>query len=42
LFPFGGAPLQGPAAIWFDETRAVTPLETRELKGLPDTYPFGL
>jgi protein-L-isoaspartate(D-aspartate) O-methyltransferase len=28
--------------IWFDETSAVTPLETRELEGLPDTYPFGL
>jgi protein-L-isoaspartate(D-aspartate) O-methyltransferase len=28
--------------IWFDETRAVTPLETKELEGLPDTYPFGL
>ena len=28
--------------IWFDETTAVTPLETRELEGLPDTYPFGV
>ncbi len=28
--------------IWFDETRAVTPFETSELEGLPDTYPFGL
>ena len=28
--------------IWFDETSAVTPLETRELEGLPDTYPFGV
>ena len=28
--------------IWFDETSAVTPLQTQELKGLPDTYPFGL
>jgi protein-L-isoaspartate(D-aspartate) O-methyltransferase len=28
--------------IWFDETQAVTPLKTRELKGLPDTYPFGV
>jgi len=27
---------------WFDETRAITPLKTRELEGLPDTYPFGL
>jgi len=28
--------------IWFDETRAVAPLKTHELEGLPDTYPFGL
>ena len=28
--------------IWFDETRAVTPLTTKTLQGLPDTYPFGL
>jgi protein-L-isoaspartate(D-aspartate) O-methyltransferase len=28
--------------IWFDETRAVSPLGTKQLEGLPDTYPFGL
>lgn len=28
--------------IWFDETEAVTPIETHEVAGLPDTYPFGL
>ena len=28
--------------IWFDESKAITPLLTEELKGLPDTYPFGL
>lgn len=28
--------------IWFDETSAVSPFETQELAGLPDTYPFGL
>ena len=28
--------------IWFDTTSAVTPLDTTELKGLPDTYPFGV
>ena len=28
--------------IWFDESQAITPLRTGELKGLPDTYPFGL
>ena len=28
--------------VWFDATQAVTPFETKELAGLPDTYPFGL
>jgi protein-L-isoaspartate(D-aspartate) O-methyltransferase len=28
--------------IWFDQTKAVAPLRTEALKGLPDTYPFGL
>ncbi len=35
-------PVQFDEYIWFDETRAVTPFATRELEGLPDTYPFGL
>jgi protein-L-isoaspartate(D-aspartate) O-methyltransferase len=35
-------PRQFDEYVWFDETRAVTPLQTEELKGLPDTYPFGL
>ncbi len=35
-------PAQFDEYIWFDETRAVTPFETKELEGLPDTYPFGL
>ncbi len=35
-------PRQFDEFIWFDETSAVTPLHTQELKGLPDTYPFGL
>jgi protein-L-isoaspartate(D-aspartate) O-methyltransferase len=35
-------PSQFDEYIWFDETNAVTPLETRNLAGLPDTYPFGL
>jgi protein-L-isoaspartate(D-aspartate) O-methyltransferase len=35
-------PRQFDEYIWFDESRAVAPLETRELEGLPDTYPFGL
>ncbi|MFI5015942.1 MAG: protein-L-isoaspartate(D-aspartate) O-methyltransferase [Hyphomicrobiales bacterium] len=35
-------PAQFDEYIWFDETGAVTPFVTRELEGLPDTYPFGL
>jgi protein-L-isoaspartate(D-aspartate) O-methyltransferase len=35
-------PRQFDEYIWFDETRAVTPLKTEELEGVPDTYPFGL
>ncbi len=35
-------PQQFDEYIWFDRTNAVTPLGTAELKGLPDTYPFGL
>jgi protein-L-isoaspartate(D-aspartate) O-methyltransferase len=35
-------PAQFDEYIWFDETRAVTPFGTKELEGLPDTYPFGL
>ena len=35
-------PRQFDEYIWFDESTAITPLVTEELKGLPDTYPFGL
>lgn len=35
-------PQQFDEYIWFDHTRAVAPLETARIKGLPDTYPFGL
>jgi protein-L-isoaspartate(D-aspartate) O-methyltransferase len=35
-------PHQFDEYIWLDETRAVAPLQAAELKGLPDTYPFGL
>jgi protein-L-isoaspartate(D-aspartate) O-methyltransferase len=35
-------PRQFDEYIFFDETRAVTPLGARTLEGLPDTYPFGL
>jgi protein-L-isoaspartate(D-aspartate) O-methyltransferase len=35
-------PQQFDEYIWFDKTSAVSPFETLELTGLPDTYPFGL
>jgi protein-L-isoaspartate(D-aspartate) O-methyltransferase len=35
-------PRQFDEYVWFDETRAVRPLETYELVGVPETYPFGL
>jgi protein-L-isoaspartate(D-aspartate) O-methyltransferase len=35
-------PQQFDEYIWFDDTRAVTPLDTAEIRGLPDTYPFGV
>jgi protein-L-isoaspartate(D-aspartate) O-methyltransferase len=35
-------PRQFDEYIWFDESRAVRPLKSQEVAGLPDTYPFGL
>ena len=35
-------PRQFDEYIWFDDTCAVTPFDTAELAGLPDTYPFGV
>ena len=35
-------PDQYDAFVWFDETRAVTPLPTRTTAGEDETYPFGL
>jgi protein-L-isoaspartate(D-aspartate) O-methyltransferase len=35
-------PQQFDEYVWFDETRAVTPLGTVATHGMPDTYPFGL
>jgi erythromycin esterase-like protein len=35
-------PRQFDEYIWFDKTRAVSPLKTKELEDMPDTYPFGL
>lgn len=33
---------QFDAYVWFEETKAVTPLPSQPPKGAPDTYPFGL
>jgi erythromycin esterase-like protein len=33
---------QFDAFVWFEETRAVTPLPAASPQGVPDTYPFGL
>jgi protein-L-isoaspartate(D-aspartate) O-methyltransferase len=35
-------PQQFDEYVWFDDTHAVTPLDTVEVRGLPDTYPFGV
>jgi protein-L-isoaspartate(D-aspartate) O-methyltransferase len=35
-------PQQFDEYAWFDQTTAVQPLATREVEGMPDTYPFGL
>jgi erythromycin esterase-like protein len=35
-------PRQFDAYLWFEETRAVTPLPTKPRAGVPETYPFGL
>ncbi|HEV2846616.1 MAG TPA: erythromycin esterase family protein, partial [Thermoanaerobaculia bacterium] len=35
-------PWQFDEYVWFDETRAVTPLGAQEVSGTPETYPFGL
>ena len=35
-------PRQFDEYIWVDHSRAVTALDSRELTGMPDTYPFGL
>jgi erythromycin esterase-like protein len=35
-------PEQFDAFVWFEETRAVTPLPAVAPKGVPETYPFGV
>jgi protein-L-isoaspartate(D-aspartate) O-methyltransferase len=34
-------PQQFDEYVWFDDTHAVTPLDTAQIQGVPDTYPFG-
>ncbi|MBV9135672.1 MAG: hypothetical protein JO357_01310 [Hyphomicrobiales bacterium] len=31
-----------PPYVWFEESKAVTPLPVRQAQGLPETYPFGV
>lgn len=35
-------PRQFHEYIWIDETKAISPLETAQIEGMPETYPFGL
>ncbi len=35
-------PRQFNEYIWIDRTSAITPLSTKELEGVPDSYPFGV
>jgi erythromycin esterase-like protein len=35
-------PQQFDEYIWFDDARAVTPFDTAEIEGLPDTCPVGV
>jgi hypothetical protein len=35
-------PRQFDEYVWVAETSAVEPLETGQIQGLPDTYPFGV
>jgi protein-L-isoaspartate(D-aspartate) O-methyltransferase len=39
---YASLPNQFDEYIWFDETRAIKPLTRETMKGMPDTYPFGL
>jgi protein-L-isoaspartate(D-aspartate) O-methyltransferase len=39
---YASLPAQFDEYIWFDQTRAVTPLGAKETQGFPDTYPFAL
>jgi protein-L-isoaspartate(D-aspartate) O-methyltransferase len=35
-------PAQFDEYIWFDTSHAVTPLQPHHVRGMPDTFPFGL
>jgi protein-L-isoaspartate(D-aspartate) O-methyltransferase len=35
-------PRQFDEYVWIDSSTAITPLTTEEVRGMPDTYPFGL
>jgi erythromycin esterase-like protein len=35
-------PEQFDAYVWFEETHAITPLDSSHTEAMPDTYPFGL
>ena len=35
-------PQQFDEFIWFDDTKAVAPFDTKTLEDMPDTYPFGI
>ena len=35
-------PRQFDEYVWIDPTRAITPFSTRQLEGMPDTYPSAL
>lgn len=39
---YASLPRQFDEYIWFDESRAVEPLARETIKGMPDTFPFGL
>jgi protein-L-isoaspartate(D-aspartate) O-methyltransferase len=39
---YASLPLQFDEYVWIDRTNAVTALDTQMLKGMPDTYPFGI
>ena len=41
-YSYASLPPQFDEYIWFDETRAVKPLSRETLRGVPDTFPFGL